>query len=88
MKSKQKSNSQPTVQTLIDGWKLNKVTLASKMNMPVGTFKNKLNENQLAYKFTESEHDQLLEVLRELANDTELVAGVTFNQALSQIIGK
>lgn len=26
--------------------------LASKMSMPAGTFKNKLNEKQTAYKFT------------------------------------
>lgn len=88
MKSEQKSNSQPTVQTLIDGWKLNKVILASKMGMPVGTFKNKLNDTQAAYKLTEDERERLLEILRELAADIEAIAGVTFNQALSQIIGK
>ena len=72
-----------TVQMLIDGWKLNKVALASKMNMPVGTFKNKLNEKQTAYRFTEEESEQLLAVLRDLSADIELVAGVTFNKALS-----
>lgn len=56
--------------------------------MPVGTFKNKLNENQSAYKFTDGEHKQLLEVLKELATDIEVVAGVTFNQALSQLVNK
>jgi hypothetical protein len=58
------------------------------MNMPVGTFKNKLNDNQQAYKLTDSEYEQLLEVLRELATDIETVAGVTFNQALSNLVNK
>jgi hypothetical protein len=58
------------------------------MNMPVGTFKNKLNENQIAYHFTDSEQEQLLEVLRELASDIQTIAGVTFNQALSQLVNK
>lgn len=58
------------------------------MNMPIGTFKNKLSETQSAYKFTDAEHEKLLEALRELATDIEVIAGVTFNQALSQIVGK
>lgn len=56
--------------------------------MPVGTFKNKLSENQPKYKFTEDEETKLFSVLRDLAGDIEKVAGMTFNQALSKIIKK
>lgn len=62
--------------------------MASKMGMPVGTFKNKLNDTQTAYRLTDAEQERLLEILRELAADIETIAGVTFNQALSQIVGK
>lgn len=56
--------------------------------MPVGTFKNKMNENQSAYRFTDAEHEQLLQILRELAMDIEQVAGITFNNALASIVKK
>jgi hypothetical protein len=35
-----------------------------------------------------SEHEQLLDILRELATDIETVAGVTFNQALAGLVNK
>lgn len=56
--------------------------------MPVGTFKNKLSDTQTQYKFTEDEQNRLFEVLRELSGDIEQVAGMTFNQALKQIVKK
>jgi len=56
--------------------------------MPVGTFKHKFNETGSKYHFTDEEKERLFVVLRELAIDIETIAGVTFNQALSQIIGK
>lgn len=71
MKSKKKQSGSMTYQKLISEWNLNRVVLASKMNMPAPTFKNKLNENQTAYKFTETEEQKLIEVLRELAADIE-----------------
>jgi hypothetical protein len=79
---------QPTLQTLINGWKLNKELLSSRMKMPVGTFKHKFNETNGKYRFTETEKEQLLIILRELATDIELVAGITFNSALADIINK
>ena len=76
------------LQRLIADWKLNKVALASKMPMPVPTFKNKINPKQTAYKFTDSELDRLLEVLREMAADIENVCGISFNKALAKISRK
>lgn len=60
--------------------------MASKMEMPVGTFKNKLSEKQTAYKFTEQEEDKLKEILRDMAADIEIVCGISFNKALAMII--
>lgn len=57
------------IKEIIKKWKLNQAVLASKINMPVSTFKNKLNENQQAYKFTESETEKLTKVLKTLANE-------------------
>jgi hypothetical protein len=57
------------------------------MGMPESTFKNKLNDSQTAYKFTDAEYDRLLDVLRELATDIETVSGLTFNQTLAQLAG-
>ena len=56
--------------------------------MPVGTFKHKFNETNGKYRFTDGEKEQLLTILRELATDIELVAGITFNSALAGIINK
>lgn len=56
--------------------------------MPVGTFKNKLSEKQSAYKFTESELEQLKSILRDMAVDIEIVAGISFNKALATIVSK
>jgi hypothetical protein len=78
----------PTLQTLINGWKLNKEVLSSRMKMPAGTFRHKFNETNGKYRFTDAEKEQLLIILRELATDIELVAGITFNSALSGIVNK
>jgi hypothetical protein len=88
MKSKKKQSGSMTYQKLISTWNLNRVILASKMEMPVGTFKNKLSETQTVYRFTESEEQRLIEVLRELAADIETVAGISFNNALATMAKK
>lgn len=77
-----------TLQTLINLWKLNKVHLASKIGMPVGTFKNKLSPTQTAYKFTEEEEYQLKNILLEMSSDVQEVCGISFNQALQKIATK
>lgn len=58
------------------------------MGMPRGTFKNKLSETQTAYKFTEAEQEKLKEILRDMAADIEIVAGISFNKALATIANK
>lgn len=60
--------------------------MASKMGMPVGTFKNKLSEKQTAYRFTDQEEEKLKAILRDMAADIETVAGISFNKALATIV--
>lgn len=76
------------IQTLITAWKLNKVTLASKMPMNAYTFKMKIAGNQPTYKFTDTEIDRLKEVLQELSHDIEKAAGISFNKALAKVVRK
>ena len=86
--AKNKSNGL-TLPSLINRWKLNKVHLASRMKMPVGTFKNKLSETQTAYKFTDEEAEQLRMILLDMADDIrDSVGQLTFNEALSKIVKK
>ena len=56
--------------------------------MPRGTFKNKLADNQHAYRFTELEEQALIAILRDMADDIEIVAGISFNKALATIVNK
>lgn len=65
-----------TLWRLIEAHSLNKAHLASKMKMPVGTFKNKLSETQTAYRFTDQEEEKLKAILRDMAADIETVAGI------------
>lgn len=75
------------MQKVIEKWKLNKGLLASKINMPLGTFCNKLNSNHSAY-FTDSEIIKLKGVLRELQNDLDGITDIEFNDALKIILNK
>ena len=74
--------------TIVNGWKLNKVHLASKAKINAYTFKMKLAGNNPAYKFTDSELDAIEEVLKELAQDIENTCGISFNKALATISRK
>ena len=65
------NNPQLHLSQTIDKLKINKTYLAEKMNMPVGTFKNKLNPNQASYKFTRDEYNKLLKVVQELATELQ-----------------
>lgn len=58
------------------------------MPMPQGTFNNKLSESQTAYRFTQEEEEKLKATLRDMIGDFEVVAGITFNKALSNIVNK
>jgi hypothetical protein len=73
---------------LIEKHAINKAHLASKMNMPVGTFKNKLSDKQTAYRLTDEELERLKTILRDMAADIETVAGISFNKALATIVTK
>lgn len=72
---------------VIENWKLNKGLLASKMNMPLGTFCNKLNQKHSAY-FTDVEIIRLKIILKELHIDLLGVIDIDFNDALKTAIVK
>lgn len=72
------------MQEVIEKWKLNKGLLASKMQMPLGTFCNKLSAKHPT-KFSEAEIVRLKGVLIELRNDLDSVTDIDFNEALSAI---
>lgn len=75
------------MQEIIEKWKLNKGLLASKMEMPLGTFCNKLSDKHTAY-FTDAEKIKLKGVLIELRNDLDSVTDIDFNDALNVIVNK
>jgi hypothetical protein len=56
------------------------------MDMPLGTFCNKLSPTHSAY-FTDAEIIKLKGVLRELQNDLDGVTDIDFNNALKTILG-
>lgn len=70
---------------LIDKWKLNKGLIAKKMNMPLGTFCNKLSPKH-ASDFSEAETVQLKLVLKELRDDISNDIEIDFNDALSVLV--
>lgn len=73
------------VAQLIEKWKLNKGLLASKMNMPLGTFCNKLSPKHSS-KFTDKELICLKAVLKELSGEIEQVSVTEFNDALKTLV--
>ncbi len=54
------------LRTVILAWKINQVMLAEKMDMPEGSFRNKLNFKQHSYQFTEQEIVKLAGILHEM----------------------
>lgn len=70
---------------LIEKWKLNKGLLAKKMNMPLGTFCNKLSPKHTS-TFIEAETVQLKLVLKELRDDITNDIEIDFNDALKTIV--
>jgi len=73
------------MQKLIAKWKLNMGLLASKMNMPKGTFCNKLSPKHPT-QFTDAEIIRLKMVLKELQADLEGVTEIEFNDALKTLV--
>ena len=51
------------------------------MDMPKGTFNNKLSDTHTA-TFSNKELNQLCNILIELRNDLDVVEGADFNEAL------
>ena len=73
------------LQEIIEKWKVNKGLLASKMEMPLGTFCNKLSPKHSA-SFTDAEIIRLKMVLNEMCGDIEGVSKIDFNNALKTAI--
>lgn len=73
------------MQETIEKWKLNKGLLASKMNMPLGTFCNKLNPKH-STQFSDKEIICLKSVLAELRNDLDLITDIDFNDAMKALV--
>lgn len=70
---------------MVDKWKLNRALLASKMDMPKGTFNNKLNPLH-ASQFSDAEHIKLIDVIRQMSIDIDNVTGIDFNMALNALV--
>ena len=58
---------------IIEKWKLNKGVLASKMNMPEGTFYNKISTKH-STTFSQKELIKLKSILMELSDDLDQAA--------------
>lgn len=74
------------MQQVIEKWKINKGLLASKMEMPLGTFCNKLSQKHPT-QFSGSETVKLKGILIEMRNDLDEVTDIDFNEALKTITG-
>ena len=75
------------MEKLINKWKINKGLLATKMNMPLGTFCNKLNSKHSS-TFSDAELIQLKLVLKEMNVDIADTIEIDFNDALKAIVNK
>jgi hypothetical protein len=73
------------MQETIDKWKLNKGLLATKMQMPTGTFCNKLSAKHPT-KFSDAELIKLKGILIELRNELDAVTDIEFNSALTALV--
>lgn len=74
--------------SVIREWKLDKPTLAAKMDMPLRTFMNKLSRSQKTCQFSKQEQERLIEVLKELGTDLEMACGLSFKliRYLQQVV--
>ena len=72
------------MEQVIINWKLNRVVLASKMQMPKATFNQKLlGKNN---SFTKDERLKLRNVLIELLNELDRVTDIDFTDALKTVL--
>lgn len=71
------------MEQVIIRWKLNRVILASKMQMPKETFSQKvLGKNN---SFTKEERQKLRNVLIQLLIELDRVTDIDFNDALKKV---
>jgi hypothetical protein len=75
------------MEKLINKWKINKGMLAKQMNMPLGTFCNKLSSKH-ASTFSDEELIRLKLVLGEMNADIAKEIEVDFNDAMKVIVNK
>ena len=73
------------MEKLINKWKLNKGMLAKKMDMPLGTFCNKLSSKHTT-QFSDAELIQLKMILKELQDDIFDEVDIDCNDALKTIV--
>lgn len=73
------------MEKLINKWKLNKGLLAKKMEMPLGTFCNKLSLKHTT-QFSDDEIMRLKMILKELQDDIFNEVEIDFNGALKVVI--
>lgn len=71
--------------TLINNWKINKGLLSEKMNMPLGTFCNKLSPKHCT-KFTDAEMIRLKLILKDMGVELTETCEIDFNDALGVVI--
>lgn len=69
----------------INTWKLNKGLLAEKMQMPLGTFCNKLSPKH-STRFTDKETIRLKLILKEMGIELTEASDIDFNDALKTIV--
>ena len=75
----------PKLREIIDKWKVNRGLLASKMEMPRGTFNNKLSPKH-STQFSDLEHNRLCQILIEIWRDLDEVEGADFGEALGILV--
>ena len=75
------------MKTIINKWKLNKSLLASRMEMTITTFCNKVNGKDTNH-FDEEETIRLKMILKELYNDLDKVIDIDFNDVLKMTTSK
>ena len=73
------------MEKLINKWKLNKGLLAKKIDMPLGTFCNKLSSKHSS-EFSDEELMKLKLVMREINADIANEIDIDFNDALDMLI--
>lgn len=73
------------MQQVIIRWKLNRPILASKMEMPLGTFNNKLSPKHSS-KFSKEELLDLRRVMIELMNEIDGATNIEFEEAIKRVL--